>query len=144
MKFAAKPSRSPQQSAAPLERGLAKLRKSMKSRTVLPMLAVFPLLACSNTSLNDELLYSSLADSDISIAANNLQHGLETGRQGDVHRWDNPQTGNQGAIAIGRTFKDRAGNYCRDYSETIELADGRSSSYDNTACRGEDAAWRWI
>lgn len=88
--------------------------------------------------------YAELSDGDITLAANAMQNGLEQAHEGEMRSWQNPATGNAGAITVGRTFVDSAGSFCRDYRETIELSDGRVSTMDNTACRGNEGHWRWI
>lgn len=67
---------------------------------------------------------------------------LETGRTGEPVRWQNPQTGNFGAVTpLATTESD--GTVCRSYEQTITTA-GRVQKGYGTACRQPDETWRIV
>ena len=91
-----------------------------------------------------EALYDELSASDVTFASINLQSALENAHDGDVRSWQNPATGNGGEIRVRNTFVDQRGAFCRNYSETLSLQDGRQGQFSNTACRNPDGGWIWI
>lgn len=88
-------------------------------------------------------LYQLMSDSDVALAVETMQLGLETGSDGAVARWSNPETGNSGAIKPLRTYQTQGGYFCRDFEELLNV-DGNVAVYeDNHACRADDGVWRF-
>jgi surface antigen len=89
-------------------------------------------------------LYGQLGDGDVALAAAAMQDGLETLPNDQAVRWRNPESGHSGAITPRVTLVSDNGSFCRRYDEQLVLADGRSSTVDNTACRDEAGRWVWL
>jgi surface antigen len=87
-------------------------------------------------------LYGQLGDGDVALAATAMQNGLEKLPNDQTVRWRNPKSGHGGAITPRVTLISDNGSFCRRYDEQLVLADGRTTTIDNTACR--DAAGRWV
>jgi surface antigen len=87
-------------------------------------------------------LYGQLSDADVALAATAMQDGLETLPNDQAVRWRNPQSGHGGIITPRVTLISDTGSFCRRYDEQLSLADGRTTTVENTACR--DAAGRWV
>jgi surface antigen len=77
------------------------------------------------------------------LAMQQVTHtALETGRTGVAVPWQNPDTGNFGAVTPLRTTE--SGNtVCREYQQTITVA-GRTEEGYGTACRQPDGSWRIV
>ena len=67
---------------------------------------------------------------------------LETAPSGTPVTWNNPDTGNSGAITPVRTFRDQ-GTYCREYQQTVTI-DGQPQRSYGTACRQPDGSWQSV
>lgn len=60
---------------------------------------------------------------------------------GQTIRWNNPQSGNNGAITTTRDGYSSAGSYCREYQQTITVG-GRQQTAYGTACQNQDGTWQ--
>lgn len=60
---------------------------------------------------------------------------------GQPIRWNNPQSGNQGAIVPIRDGYAEGGAYCREFQQTIVVG-GRTEQAHGTACRQPDGSWK--
>lgn len=89
-----------------------------------------------------ETLYDRLTDADVVLAVETMQIALETGSDGAIGRWANPETGNSGAIQPTRTYQTEGGYFCRDFKELLNVA-GNVETYQNHACRADDGVWRF-
>lgn len=89
-------------------------------------------------------LYGALDEGDVTLAAAAMQDGLENKRNDETVRWRNPQSGHGGAITPRVTLISDNGSFCRRYDEQLELADGRTTTLDNTACRDDAGRWVWL
>jgi hypothetical protein len=89
-------------------------------------------------------LYELMSDSDVALAVETMQLGLETGSDGAVARWSNPETGNSGAIKPVRTYQTAGGYFCRDFEELLNVEGIVRIYEDNHACRADDGVWRFI
>lgn len=66
---------------------------------------------------------------------------LEQRLSGETVDWENPTSGNRGAITPVRTFRNANGQWCREYREEASLGlDLRSHSA--IACRTADGEWQ--
>jgi surface antigen len=73
-----------------------------------------------------------------------LQDGLETRPNHAALAWRNPLSGHAGSITPRATLVSDTGHFCRRYDEHLALADGRSTTLGNTACRDEGGRWIWV
>jgi surface antigen len=68
---------------------------------------------------------------------------LESVPSGQSVTWRNPDSGNTGAVTPVRTYQTATGQYCREYTQTINIGGERHQSY-GTACRQPDGTWRIV
>ncbi len=68
---------------------------------------------------------------------------LESAPSGQTVTWRNPDSGNTGAVTPVRTYQTSTGQYCREYTQTINIGGERHQSY-GTACREPDGSWRIV
>ena len=92
----------------------------------------------------DPTLYEALGDADVAMATAALQDGLEARPNHAAETWRNPASGHAGSITPRATLVSDTGSFCRRYDEQLTLADGRSTTLGNTACRDEAGRWIWI
>jgi len=107
-----------------------------------PVIAVAALIGCAGVPASRPV-HADLTDSDVTLAVATMEAALEHASQGESRTWRNPETGHTGAVMPRHTYVSGAGAYCRDYQETLS-ANGRSATYQNTACRDADGMWRWV
>jgi surface antigen len=62
---------------------------------------------------------------------------------GETVVWNNPETGNSGTITPTREGQTDAGEYCREYQQTVTI-DGQTERAYGTACRQPDGSWRIV
>ena len=55
--------------------------------------------------------------------------------------WNNAQSGHSGTITPTRDGRDGAGNYCREFQQTINVGGQPQQGY-GTACRQPDGSWK--
>ena len=58
-------------------------------------------------------------------------------------RWENPRSGNYGYVTPADYYRDRRGNYCRNYEQEIYI-NGRRQVAEGVACRNRDGSWRIV
>ncbi len=68
---------------------------------------------------------------------------LETARTGRAVEWRNSENGNNYTLTATRTFRNGAGQDCRDYT-LWGWVDGFEEKLDATACRSAAGAWRTV
>jgi surface antigen len=68
---------------------------------------------------------------------------LESVPSGQSVAWRNPDSGNAGAVTPVRTYQTSTGQYCREYTQTINIGGEKHKSY-GTACREPDGSWRIV
>jgi surface antigen len=68
---------------------------------------------------------------------------LESVPSGQSVAWRNPDSGNTGAVTPVRTYQTSTGQYCREYTQTINIGGEKHQSY-GTACRQPDGSWRIV
>jgi len=71
------------------------------------------------------------------------QASLEHTQTGSTSAWSNPDTGNSGTVTPTNTYKASNGEYCREYSQTIEVGGDVQEAY-GTACRQPDGSWKIV
>lgn len=57
--------------------------------------------------------------------------------------WTNPQTGHSGTLTTTRDGYNNAGQYCREYQQTITTG-GKTELGYGTACKQSDGAWKIV
>lgn len=76
--------------------------------------------------------------------ANRAAHqALESSPSGQAVAWRNPDSGHSGTVTPVRTYEQQAGQYCREYQQTVVVA-GKTETAYGTACRQPDGSWRIV
>lgn len=86
---------------------------------------------------------SSLDKADMAYASNTSQSALETAQPGQALPWRNPNSGNSGSITPSNYYQTASGEYCREYSQTINVG-GKTERGYGTACRQPDGTWKIV
>lgn len=61
----------------------------------------------------------------------------------DRVEWRNPRSGNYGYVTPADYYRDRRGNYCRNYEQEIYI-NGRRQVAEGVACQNRDGSWRIV
>lgn len=85
----------------------------------------------------------SLDNADIAQYNASSQRALESSPTGREVAWRNPDSGNYGTITPTNTYQADNGQYCREYSQTINVG-GQSERAYGTACRNSDGSWKVV
>lgn len=85
----------------------------------------------------------SLDNADLARYNNTSQRALETAPSGQAVAWNNPDSGNSGTVTPVNVYQNDAGQYCREYSQTINVS-GRNESAYGRACRQSDGTWKIV
>ena len=85
----------------------------------------------------------SLDKADVAEMERANQQALERNRSDQTSSWRNPDSGNSGTITPVRTTQNTAGQYCREYRQTITV-DGKTEEAYGTACRQPDGSWKVV
>lgn len=85
----------------------------------------------------------SLDNADLAAYNNTSQRALETAPSGQQVAWNNPDSGNYGTVTPVNVYQNDAGQYCREYSQTINVG-GRQESAYGRACRQSDGTWKIV
>jgi len=80
---------------------------------------------------------------DRGYAAGAVNRALETAPTCTTISWDNPQTGNYGAVTATRTFEPSPGRYCREFQQQVVIGGTLQDAY-GTACRQPDGSWEIV
>lgn len=62
---------------------------------------------------------------------------------GQTIAWQNPQSGNSGAVTPMRDGATGSGQYCREFQQTVVVG-GRVHESFGVACRQPDGSWQFI
>ncbi len=71
------------------------------------------------------------------------QKAFETTPSGQSVAWRNPDSGNNGTVTPIRTYQSPAGQYCREYQQTITVGGEKQQAY-GTTCRQPDGSWKIV
>ncbi len=71
------------------------------------------------------------------------RYSLERSRSGTTTTWENPDSGNFGAITPTHTYQTANGRYCREFQQTITVG-GKEQKGFGTACRQPDGSWKIV
>lgn len=86
---------------------------------------------------------ASLDRADIAYYNKTQQNALELVSDNVPSRWVNPDSGNSGVVTPVKTYKTPAGNYCREFTQTIQIGNKQEEGY-GTACRQPDGSWKIV
>ena len=86
---------------------------------------------------------SSLDRADMTYFNQTQHRALETGQPGQMLPWSNPQSGNSGTFTPAGYYQNASGQYCREFSQTINVGGATERGY-GTACRQPDGTWRIV
>ncbi len=75
------------------------------------------------------------------MRANEAVNRAHSAPIGETITWNNPQSGNSGAVTPLRDGTSTSGQYCREFQQTITVAGETQEGY-GTACRQPDGTWR--
>ncbi len=85
----------------------------------------------------------SLDRADMAYYNRTSQRALETAQPGQSLPWQNPETGNSGTITPSNYYQASNGQYCREYTQSINVGGQVSQGY-GTACRQPDGSWQIV
>ncbi len=85
----------------------------------------------------------SLDRMDQMHANRSYETAMESTPTGQTAAWSNPDSGHAGSYTPVKTYQSAAGNYCREFQQTITVG-GRTETAYGTACRQPDGDWRII
>lgn len=85
----------------------------------------------------------SLDNADKIAMERSTQRALETAPSGQTVAWRNPDSGNSGTITPQPAVQTNAGEFCREYQQTITVAGQAEQAY-GTACRQPDGSWKIV
>ena len=86
---------------------------------------------------------SSLDNADKAAMKQSAQYSLEATKAGHTSNWSNPDSGNSGSVTPTKTYQTAAGEYCREYQQTVIIGGEPQEAY-GTACRNADGTWRIV
>lgn len=89
---------------------------------------------------------AALDRKDREMAHLNAHRAMRHGRTGHSRAWRNPRTGNGGIVTpTSPPYRAKRGpakgRVCRNFTETVTLADGRSETVSGRRCRTHSGAW---
>jgi len=85
----------------------------------------------------------SLDKADRLEAERTSHQALETNPTGQASTWRNPDSGNYGTVTPTETFRKADGQYCREYTQTVNVG-GKTETAYGTACRQPDGTWKIV
>ncbi len=85
----------------------------------------------------------SLDEADRLAAEHAAQNALESHKTGQPAEWSNPDSGNSGWVVPTKTWREPAGNYCREYQTGVTIGGKEETAY-GTACRQPDGSWQIV
>ena len=78
---------------------------------------------------------------DKAMAAEAAQRAFDSNPTGQPSVWNNPDSGHSGSITPTKTYQLATGQYCRMYTQTINIGNEPQQTY-GTACRQPDGTWQ--
>ncbi len=85
----------------------------------------------------------SMDEQDRKLAELSAQQALETSPSGRSVSWKNPDNGHHGSVEPTRTYKNSKGDYCREFTQEINVGGTKQKGY-GTACRRPDGSWEIV
>lgn len=77
------------------------------------------------------------------VYAQRANHEAHSAPIGEEISWNNPETGNSGAVTAVRDGSDSSGRYCREYQQTIYVGGQQETGY-GIACEQPDGSWEIV
>ena len=77
------------------------------------------------------------------MRADQAVNQAHTAPVGETIAWNNPESGNFGAVTPVRDGTSTSGLYCREFQQTITV-NGRTETAYGTACREPDGTWKIV
>lgn len=74
------------------------------------------------------------------MAERSAQKALENAKSGTKVVWKNPDTNHSGSVTPTKTYQNREGRYCREYTQEVTIGGETQKAY-GTACRQPDGQW---
>jgi len=84
-----------------------------------------------------------LDDRDKEIMTERSHQALESSPSGKSVPWKNPDNGHGGYITPTKTYQNQSGQYCREYSQTVNIGGSTEKAYGR-ACRQPDGSWQIV
>lgn len=84
-----------------------------------------------------------LDERDRLAMAQTQQYAFESTPSGTSSDWYNPDSGNRGSVTPRPAYQNDAGNYCREYQQTVTVGGETVDGY-GTACRQPDGSWKIV
>jgi surface antigen len=82
---------------------------------------------------------------DRAYAEQNADRAMESSETGTTSSWRNENSGNQGSVTpTSAPYRDPNRRLCRNFSETITLADGTSETVNGRRCQKPDGSWEFV
>ena len=82
---------------------------------------------------------------DRAYAQQNADRAMESGETGTTSSWRNENSGNYGSVTpTSAPYRDPNQRLCRDFSETVTLADGKSETIRGRRCQKPDGSWEFV
>ena len=78
--------------------------------------------------------------SDQSRYQSTVQRALSNSADGEIIRWNNPETGREGIFRAVNTYRNPKGQQCRKYRASVVFSDGVYSG-GGVACEIGDGTW---
>ena len=85
----------------------------------------------------------SLDKADLAYMHQTQQQAFETAPSGTSTAWQNPDSGNSGAIVPQPAVQQTDGTYCREFQQTVTVGGNTETAYGQ-ACRQPDGQWKII
>jgi len=85
----------------------------------------------------------SLDKADLAYMNQTQQQAFETAPSGTSTAWQNPDSGNSGAVVPQPAVQQSDGTYCREFQQTIIVGGNEETAYGQ-ACRQPDGQWKII
>ncbi len=77
------------------------------------------------------------------IKAGHAMKQAQTAPIGETISWKNPENGHAGTVTPVREGTTSAGNYCREFQQTVSIG-GKTERAYGTACRQPDGSWKIV
>jgi surface antigen len=85
----------------------------------------------------------SMDDRDRMLMQRNTQSALEHQKDHQATAWRNPNTGHSGTIVPQNVYKNRYGQDCREFQQTITVG-GKTEQAYGRACRDSNNQWKIV
>jgi surface antigen len=84
----------------------------------------------------------ALTEDDREAMSMATQDALNADEADASRAWSNPESGNSGAVVAHEpVVQSEGGARCRDFSQSVTLADGTSETATGRACQRADGSW---